>query len=440
MSSYDFDDGKEKNTITDSDLTYLLAPEEDSPESTYKVCIKVIGIGGAGGNAVNNMIKAGLKGVEFYHINTDFRDLQKSLAPNKIPIGVQLTRGHGTGGDPELGEKAALEDNNRIIDALAGADIVFIAAGMGGGTGTGAASVVASYASAINATTIAVVTKPYSWEGTKKIKRAEEGIKKLRQAAATLLVIPNDNLKSFLPENISLTESFKAADDILRQGVQGIADLINKEGLIHRDFGDVKSVLKRGGRAILGIGKGKGENRALEAVKMAANNPLLESTSMKDVDKVLLIFSQSIPTNSEMTIAAEHIKSLTSDECEISFGTFDENPESEELCVTVIAASSNSEEYSDEITKFPKMPAVSSKENGTMPSIIDESVLDVDIEQVAENAPNKTYVRGRNSNLFDKTPTPSIPLPKIQTEYEIAQTPTKMRIENTPSLLKKKQV
>lgn len=439
MSSFDFDDGNEKILIEDSQLNYLLTTEDFSEEN-YKVRIKVVGIGGAGGNAVNNMIRAGLKGVEFYHINTDFRDLQKSLAPNKIPIGKELTRGHGTGGDPELGEKAALEDNHLIMEALTGADIVFIAAGMGGGTGTGAASVVASYADAINATTIAVVTKPYSWEGTKKAKWAEEGIKKLRRSAATLLVIPNDNLKSFLPENISIIEAFKAADDILRQGVQGIADLINKEGLIHRDFGDVKSVLKRGGRAILGIGKGKGENRAIDAVKMAANNPLLESSSLKDVDKVLLVFSQSIPTTSEMTIAAEHIKSLTSEDCEISFGTFDENPNCDELCITVIAASSNSEEYSSEITKFPKMPIIPSKDDATMPILIDEPVLAEDLREIEENSPNKTLLRGRKNNLFDNTPTPSVPLPKVQPEYEIAQTPTKMRLENTPSFLKKKQV
>ncbi len=439
MSGFDLDDGKEKNTITENDLNYLFAPEE-SAENDYKVCIKVFGIGGAGGNAINNMIRAGLKGVEFYHINTDFNDLQKSLAPNKIAIGHHLTRGHGTGGDSELGEKAALENNNDIMDALSGADIVFIAAGMGGGTGTGAASVVASYAGAINATTIAVVTKPYSWEGPKKAKRAEEGIRKLRQASATLLVIPNDNLKAFLPENLSITDSFKAADDILRQGVQGIADLINKEGLIHRDFGDVKSVLKKGGRAILGIGKAKGENRAIEAVKMAASNPLLESTSLKDVDKVLLIFSQSIPTNSEMTIAAEHIKSLTSEDCEISFGTFDENPDSDELCVTVIAAASTPEEYSNEIGKFPKMPVISSKDSGTMPILIDEPVLAEDLGEMGENSANKTLYRGRNNNLFDNTPTPSVPLPKVQPAYEIAQTPTKMRLENTPALLKKKQV
>jgi cell division protein FtsZ len=436
MSEFDLEGTKGKGNENDNDLNYLLVAD-DSPEADYKVCIKVVGVGGAGGNAVNNMIKAGLKGVEFYHVNTDFKDLQKSLAPNKIPIGKNLTQGHGTGGDPDIGEKAALENYNAIIDALTGADIVFIAAGMGGGTGTGASAVVAGCANSLNATTIAVVTKPYSWEGQKKSQRADKGISELKKAAATLLVIPNDNLKSCLPEKCSFIEAFKAADDILRQGVQGIADLINKEGIIHRDFGDVKSVLKRGGRAILGIGKAKGESRALEAIKMAANNPLLENTSMADVDKVLLVFSQSIPTNAEMDIAAEHIRSLTSEDCEISFGTFDEDPDSEELCVTVIAASSTTEDSSAEVITMPKIDK-SFLDQKLSPTGLVDTVNIEDVELAVEDTPNKTLIR-RGNSLFDKsqpTPKPS----KVQTAYEVAQIPTKMRIDTTPNFLKKKQV
>lgn len=438
MSNFNVEKENENSISKETDLNYL-PPSENTLNSEYKVRIKVFGIGGAGGNAVNNMIRAGLQGVEFFHINTDFKDLEKSLAPNKIPIGMKLTGGHGTGGDCELGEKAALEDCDQIIDALTDADIVFIAAGMGGGTGTGAASVVAAHAGSINATTIAVVTKPYSWEGPKKIEKADWGIRKLKESAATLLVILNDNLKSVLPKDMPFTESFKAADDILRQGVTGIANLINKQGLIHRDFGDIKSVLKRGGRAILGIGKAKGENRALEAVKMASNNPLLEATSMSSVDKVLLIFSECLPTIPEITIAAEHIRSITSENCEISFGTFDEKQDSDEICVTIIASSSGENEQFADTERLPKIPTITSKTNTIIPVHFEDSVLEEDINLGAEK-PNSTLIRGKNSNLFGNTPSPQPkPNQKINLKYEIAQIPPTLR-ENTPNLLKKKEV
>jgi cell division protein FtsZ len=430
-------EGIENQAGSDNELNFLLAPEENN-ENGYKVRIKVVGVGGAGGNAVNNMIRAGLTGVEFYHLNSDFKDLEKSLATNKIPIGRNLTQGHGTGGDHSLGEKAALEDMDAIVDSLQGADIVFVAAGMGGGTGTGASGIVAACAEKINAITIAVVTKPFNWEGPQKSARAEEGIKKLQDAAATLLVIPNDNLKSTLPDNHNILDAFKAADDILRQGVQGIANLINKQGMIHRDFGDVKAVLKRGGRAILGIGKAKGENRALEAVKMAANNPLLENASLNNVDKVLLVFSQSIPKPAELPIAAEYIKELSGSQCDISWGTFDEDPNSDELCITVIAASSAQQGKEDDIITLPRVAVGGSMEYSPKISSFLGGVNNDDVPKIAEAKPNSTIIRGRDSSLFDKTPVPGMSLEQPKRNYEVEQVPAFLR--NTPNILKKKQV
>lgn len=422
-------------------LNFLDAPDE-TEESQYKVCIKVVGVGGAGGNAINNMIRAGLDGVEYYHINTDYKDLKKSLAPNKIPIGKKLTNGHGTGGDPSIGQKAALESGNEIVAALEGADIVFIAAGMGGGTGTGAAPVIAGLSENLNATTIAVVTKPYAWEGPKKAKRAEEGILQLIKQSASLVVIPNDNLKACLPENYSIIEAFKAADDVIRHAVQGIANLINEEGIIHRDFADVKAVIKKGSRAILGIGKAKGEERALEAVKMAANNPLLEFTSMKNVDRVLLVFSGSVPSNKEMDIATNYIRSLTSEDCEISWGTYGEDPNSDELCITVIAASSSKEELNIGET-IPRINNMIEKK--ISPNGLNDSVTFDDVKDAIDDTPNKTLIRKGTNILFDKTPTPSNQSKKAYLLKE--QTPTKLRkeedfntIDSTPAILRKKQV
>lgn len=433
----DLREGKENRFNESNGLNFLLAPE-DGIENDYKVSIKVVGVGGAGGNAVNNMIRAGLSGVEFYHLNSDYKDLEKSLAPNKIPIGRNLTKGHGTGGDPALGEKAALEDMELISDSLHGADIVFIASGMGGGTGTGASAIVAGCAEGINAITIAVVTKPFAWEGPVKTTKAEHGIRKLQDAAATLLVIPNDNLKSTLPERYNIIEAFKAADDILRQGVQGIANLINKQGIIHRDFGDVKAVLKRGGRAILGIGKAKGERRAEEAVKMAANNPLLENASFKNVDKVLLVFSQSIPLHDEMEIAANHIKELSNPDCDISFGTFDEDPNSDELCITVIAASSTTAQQENEIITLPRVAVGGGFDTSSKMASFIDSVTNDDLPKSQEIKPNSTIVRGRENRLFEKTPTPNVPLDQQKRGYEVEQLPTFLR--STPTIIKKKQV
>lgn len=242
--------------------------------------IKVVGVGGAGQNAVNHMIDANLSDVEFIAINTDKQALLTSKAHHKIQIGAKITKGLGAGANPEIGEKAAEEDQAKIRDQIKGADLVFITAGMGGGTGTGAAPVVARVARDLGCLTIAVVTKPFKHEGRNKIKKSEEGIKKLRQYVDTLIVIPNDRIGEITRTSISLFNAFAMADEILKHSVQGLADLLTKHGYINVDFQDVKTVMKNSGYALMGIGEGNGENRVMEAVTNAISNNLIENATI----------------------------------------------------------------------------------------------------------------------------------------------------------------
>jgi cell division protein FtsZ len=249
--------------------------------------IKVIGVGGGGGNAVNRMIQAELQGVHFLVVNTDVQSLNLSQAEHKIQIGSKLTKGLGAGADPEIGKKAAEESREELMQALAGADMVFVTAGMGGGTGTGGAPVVAEVAREIGALTVGVVTRPFTFEGRKRANQAEEGIQELRSKVDTLITIPNDRLLQVVDKSTSINEAFRIADDVLRQGVQGISDLIAVPGLINLDFADVKTIMSETGTALMGIGSAKGENRAVEAAKVAISSPLLE-TSVEGARGVLL--------------------------------------------------------------------------------------------------------------------------------------------------------
>lgn len=250
--------------------------------------IKVIGVGGGGSNAVNRMIACGLKNVEFIAVNTDLQALQRSNAETRLPLGSKLTGGLGAGGDPGVGEKAALEDKEEIQNVIRGADMVFITAGMGGGTGTGGAPVIAEIAREMDILTVGVVTKPFSFEGRRKSKLADDGIARLRQNVDTLISIPNQHLLKVVERKTPITEAFLMADDVLRQGVQGISDLITKDGMINIDFADVKTIMKGHGDALMGIGVGNGENRAVDAATNAINNPLLEDTRI-DGAKGLLV-------------------------------------------------------------------------------------------------------------------------------------------------------
>jgi len=251
--------------------------------------IKVVSAGGGGGNALNRMINSELSGVHFIAVNTDIQDLyKKSLADFKLPIGAKVTGGRGAGGHPEKGEKAAIEDQDAIAEALKGADMVFITAGMGGGTGTGSVPVIARIAKELGALTIAVVTTPFEFEGRYRMKRAEEGIKKLREAVDTLIVIPNQHLFKVIDNTTSYDKAFNRADEVLCQGVRGISDLIVKTGFKNVDFADVETIMKNKGDALMGIGIGSGENRAMDAVTNAIDNPLLEDTSIEGATGVLI--------------------------------------------------------------------------------------------------------------------------------------------------------
>ncbi|PJC39116.1 cell division protein FtsZ, partial [Candidatus Peregrinibacteria bacterium CG_4_9_14_0_2_um_filter_38_9] len=249
---------------------------EVTPEITPVANIKVIGVGGGGGNAINRMIKSGLKGVDFISVNTDAQALYHSDAPTKINIGKATTRGLGAGSNPDIGRQAAEESIDEIRDALEGSDMIFVTCGLGGGTGTGAAPAIANIAKEMGILTVAVVTKPFSFEGHKRKSQAEEGLENLKNKVDTLITIPNDKILSIIDKKTPLNDAFAVVDDVLRQGVQGIADLITVHGMINVDFADVKAVMENAGSALMGIGYGTGENRAEEAAKAAIESPLLE--------------------------------------------------------------------------------------------------------------------------------------------------------------------
>jgi cell division protein FtsZ len=300
--------------------------------------IKVIGIGGGGGNAVNRMIQAGIGGVEFLVTNTDLQAMRTSLAPVKIQIGSKLTKGLGAGADPEIGKQAALEDTERLLEALSGADMVFITTGMGGGTGTGAAPIIASLAAELGALTVAVVTKPFAFEGKRRRVQAEQGIRALRDTVDTLITIPNERLLNFVERATSLSDSFKIADDILRQAVQGISDLITVPGEINLDFADVKTIMHGMGMALMGTGVSSGEHRAVEAAQRAISSPLLEEASIEGAKGVLI----NITGGSDMTLfevheAASIIQEAADEEANIIFGAVIDSKVRDEIKVTVIA-------------------------------------------------------------------------------------------------------
>ncbi len=300
--------------------------------------IKVVGVGGGGGNAVNTMIASCLQGVDFINANTDAQALGVSSAPIKIQIGTQITKGLGAGSDPEIGKQSALESRDEIKPYLEGADMIFITAGMGGGTGTGAAPVIAEIARECSVLTIAVVTKPFQFEGKKRNQQAEEGIAQLREAVDTLIVVPNQRLLSLGGRNLSLLEAFKKADDILYQAVKGISDLILVPGLINLDFADVRSVMSNMGMAIMGTGIASGENRAVEAAQRAISSPLLEDNTIQGAHGILLnITGGSDMSLYEVNEASSLIQEEADEDANIIFGTVIDPSMEDEIRITVIA-------------------------------------------------------------------------------------------------------
>ncbi|GEP48381.1 cell division protein FtsZ [Microbacterium saccharophilum] len=363
-----------------------------SQNQNYLAVIKVVGVGGGGVNAVNRMIELGLRGVEFIAVNTDAQALLMSDADVKLDVGRELTRGLGAGADPEVGRRAAEDHAEEIEEALAGADMVFVTAGEGGGTGTGGAPVVARIAKSIGALTIGVVTKPFSFEGRRRQQQAELGVSKLKEEVDTLIVVPNDRLLEISDRGISMIEAFATADQVLLAGVQGITDLITTPGLINLDFADVKSVMQGAGSALMGIGSARGADRAIKAAELAVESPLLEA-SIEGAHGVLL----SIQGGSNLGIfeindAAQLVKEAAHPEANIIFGTVIDDTLGDEVRVTVIAAGFDSGEPTLKVEPIavsrpastPVLPAVPAEEAAR-----DLEVADVK-ESVSVSAPVTT--------------------------------------------------
>ena len=362
--------------------------------------IKVIGLGGGGGNAINRMVESGVKGVEFIAANTDLQVLNTSKADVKIQIGANLTDGLGAGGKPEVGKESALESKKEIEEALNGADMVFITAGMGGGTGTGAAAIVAEIAQSLGALTVAIVTKPFSFEGKRRMENALAGIEELKQHVDTLIVIPNDRLREIIDKSTPMLEAFKEVDNVLRRGVQSISDLIAVVGLVNLDFADVKAVMEKSGRAIIGIGIGMGEDRALEAAKQAVSSPLLETSIEGATDAIINITGGVNLTLFEAEQAAEVVRSAANTDINTIFGSVINENLSDEVIVTVIATGFDKhkkpaqEPFYNNGGNAPRRPVISREDQYYKTEILNtdyETTVssDVDIEMTS-------FLRDRN--------------------------------------------
>ena len=337
--------------------------------------IKVIGVGGGGCNAVNRMIESGVQGVEFIVANTDLQVLNVSKAETKLQIGKSITNGLGAGANPDVGREAALESKKEIEEALSGADMVFVTCGMGGGTGTGAAPIVAEIAQELGALTVGIVTKPFRFEGKKRMDHAEIGIEELRHHVDTIIVIPNDRLRDIIDRTTPMMEAFKEVDNVLRRGVQSISDLIAVSGLVNLDFADVKTIMSKRGNAIIGIGIGVGENRAVEAAKQAVSSPLLETTIDGATDAIINITGGNSLTLFEAEDAAEVVRNAANTDINTIFGAVINENLNDEVIVTVIATGfddNNSDDDGDIGSDYTDMDSYNNKDE-------DEDDGDVDI-------------------------------------------------------------
>ena len=334
--------------------------------------IKVIGVGGGGCNAVNRMIESGVKGVEFIVANTDLQVLNVSKAEKKLQIGSDITNGLGAGANPEVGREAAVESKNEIAEALKGADMVFVTCGMGGGTGTGAAPVIAEIAQNLGALTVGIVTKPFRFEGKRRMEQAVLGIDELKKHVDTLIVIPNDKLRDIIDKSTPMVDAFKEVDNVLHRGVQSISDLIAVSGLVNLDFADVKAVMEKRGNALIGIGLGVGENRAIEAAKQAVSSPLLETSISGATDAIINVTGGNSLTLFEAEDAAEIVRQSANTDINIIFGAVINENLNDEVIVTVIATGFEDENpnYSDTATTTRDVPTRSSRND-------DESDFDI---------------------------------------------------------------
>jgi len=338
--------------------------------------IRVVGVGGAGGNAINNMIDADIQGVGFITANTDLQALTSSAAPVQLQLGAELTKGLGAGANPEIGRRAAEEDREHIREIMDGADMVFITAGMGGGTGTGAAPVIASVAKELGILTVAVVTKPFEFEGRKRKEQAEMGLRALRSCVDTLITIPNQRLLQVVDRSTSLRDAFGVADNVLRQAVQGISDLITTPGLINLDFADMQTIMSGMGLAVMGTGIGRGEKRAVEAAHQAIASPLLEESSINGARSVLVNITGGLDISlHEIHDAVAIVRESAHDDANIIFGAVIEGSMSEELRVTVIATGFQAPETA-EVPLRTRQGAPTMASNGTLPLSIGEDVAE----------------------------------------------------------------
>ncbi|MEM9290871.1 MAG: cell division protein FtsZ [Acidobacteriota bacterium] len=351
------------------------APLADNPldRATVPARIRVIGVGGGGGNAVNRMIAADLKGIEFIAANTDLQALHQCQASTKMQLGNELTKGLGAGSDPEVGRKAALEDADSIKELLAGSDMIFLTAGLGGGTGTGAAPILASLAKEIGALTVAVVTKPFAFEGRRRTKLADQGVEELRSVVDTLITIPNERLLSYVERGTPLKEAFRIADDVLRQAVQGISDLITVPGEINVDFADVRTIMTGMGMALMGTGIARGEHRAVEAAQAAISSPLLEETSIQGAQGVLINISGGVDVAlHEYAEAAQIIGDSVDENANIISGMVIDETLEESMKVTVIATGFDAE--AGRRVELPRATAVPAMDMEPPPVTVTEPV------------------------------------------------------------------
>lgn len=374
-------------------------------EATLGTRIKVVGVGGGGSNAVTRMLSEGLSGVEFYVLNTDAQALNASPVANKLAIGSKITNGLGAGSDPSVGRQAALEDTERIIEMLEGADMVFVTAGLGGGTGTGATPVVASLAKELNALTVAVVTKPFAFEGPRRMKQAEHGLAELASMVDTVITIPNDRLLELVPKGTSFFEAFRVADDVLHQAVQGISDIITTPGIINRDFSDIRAIMLGMGYAMMGTASAKGENAAINAAKHAISCPLLEEGGVKGARGVLInITSSSRLGIHDVNEACSLIRAAAAnDEVQINFGVVLNEAMGDEVKITVIATGFQRENLPP-IARRVAQPAVAAPPPPPPPQM----------ELPAEPAYTETTVHAEPAHHEPPPPpSPAVPAPPL---------------------------
>ena len=362
-----------------------------SPETVGQPVIRVVGVGGAGVNAVNRMVEAEVEGIEFLAVNTDVQSLQQSTADITLHIGAELTRGLGSGSDANVGRNAAMEDYDRVKALLKGSDMIFITAGAGGGTGTGAAPVVARISRELGALTVAIVTKPFGFEGTRRSEQAERGVEALAAEVDTLIVVPNNRLLSVLDKQTAMVEAFRVADDVLRQGVQGISDLVTLPGLINLDFADVRTIMSEAGNALLGIGMGVGENRATEAAVQAVSSPLLE-TSMEGARSILLSITGGVNLSLwEVNEAAKSVSEAAHPDANIIFGAMVDEKLEDQVWVTVVATGYGDEGRRKSLTRLKEPASGEVKVQRAAPARPAQSrrgALTVDELEVPEFLPN----------------------------------------------------